>query len=141
VELELSPSYAAVADFWMYHALWLFAMITMGITFQTEWAPSGPRFSSAVAFISRIDLFVSDSAEELATHAAIRAQVWFGLNLTRMEVILFGGLVLFLGTFQWLLMGRFLTWLAARFGNVCASLASACVGLWVALALMVWIWY
>ena len=134
-------SNAGVSLAWMHAALWLGAMIALGDAFQAESAPSGPRFNSALAFISRIDLFVSASAKELATDTAIRVQAWFSLNLTRMEVILFGGFVLFLGTFQWLLLGRGLAWLAGKFGDLCASLVGACIGFWVALAVVVWIRY
>lgn len=124
---------------WMHAILWLVATIAMGFAFRAESAPSGPRFNSTFTFINRIDLFVSASAQELATDTAIRAKAWFGLNLTLVEVVLFGCLILFLGTLQWLLVGRFLSWLAAKFGNLCASLVGVAVGFCVALALLSWI--
>jgi len=124
---------------WMHAALWVVAMFALGLAFREESAPTGPRFNSAFRFIGRIDLFVSASAQELATDAAIKAQTWLGLNLNLMEVVLFGCFVLFLGTLQWFLVGRFLGWLSAKFGNWCASLVGAGVGFCVWLTLLFWI--
>jgi len=118
--------------------LWVVVMVVWVLTWRVEPAPMGPPFNFAKRFISRVDLLVSSPLDAVSVRLAIGTAKWFGTGLGLTYAVLFGSLILLVGSLQWFLIGRLVQWNALKYGQTSAILLSAGVGCCIALAFIAW---
>jgi hypothetical protein len=122
----------------MHAFLWTAVMIVWVFAWRVEPAPMGPPFGFAKQFISRVDALVSPQIEELSVSLATWMAKWPIKNLGLTYAILFGVLILLAGTLQWFLLGRFVRWIALKYGQWSAILLTAGLGCCIAIAFITW---
>jgi hypothetical protein len=123
----------------MHAVMWLAVSITWFVAWREEPAPVGPSYRFAFKFISNIDALVSPQIEALSVRVASLGAQIFNANLGLTFAVLFGILMLFAGSIQWFLIGRFLQWTAKKYGQTAFILLGVGVIVWVAWSLRQWI--
>jgi hypothetical protein len=119
-------------------SVWMAVMIVWAFAWRVEPAPMGPSFNFAKKFIERVDVLISPQVEELSVRLAVWTAKWSGKDLGLIYTVLIGCLILLAGSLQWFLIGRFIQWIASKYGQTSAILLSTGVGCCVALAFISW---
>ena len=113
----------------MHGLLWAAVVVVWFFAWRVQPEPMGPRFNFAKRFLSRIDAMISTPLDAFSAAAALKIAQWFSTDLGLTYVALFGVLILLAGTLQWLMVGRLVQWVAARYGPVGAVVISGVVHL------------
>jgi hypothetical protein len=101
--------------------------------------PSGPLYSSAMRFISRMDILVRGNVEELTIRIGQSASAWLSVDLGGCFTVAFACLILLAGTLQWFLLGRLVQWVAVRKSRVIAVGILGTYGVWAAAVTFLWV--
>lgn len=123
----------------IHSVFWIAVTIVWVFAWRVEPAPMGPPYGFARVFISRIDALVSPQMETLSVNLAMSLSRHGLPNIGLTFAILFGVLILLGGSLQWLLIGRLIRWIAAKYGQTSSILFSAGIFCWIALAFISWV--
>lgn len=114
------------------------------VVWTVSWIRYGPEpsngwYSGAHKFIHHLDILVYGSVVEITTWTGYTFSAWLSIGPGACLAVLYPILILIAGSVQWLLLGRLLLWVTARFGRIPAAVLMGLYGLWGAGSLFLWL--
>jgi hypothetical protein len=119
---------------------WLVATAVWAVNWVEDGPePSGPRYNGAKHFLDNLTPLVHHTAENWTFWLGTKASSWVGIDLGTCFTVIFGLLMLALGSLQWFLLGQFARFVDAKWGPTLSGALLAGYAMWACGCLFLWL--